>query len=273
MIATLKALINKLRRERLVPVPVLKDGDHLLESKVALIIGGGSGIGFSIAEAFVNSGAKVILSGRNEAKLKKACDKIGNNAKYLVWDISAISSYEGKIVEACSLYSENRIDILVNSAGIHHTSSFENITEEEFDSIIDTNLKGTFFICRAIGLYMKSNGIKGHILNISSSSALRPAWGPYQMSKWALNGFTLGLAKQLQPYGIVVNSIAPGQTATPMLNKDEDDISTDYAISGRFIVPSEIANLVVVLCSDLGNVIVGDTIYATGGSGLLTLEK
>lgn len=274
MIAKIRSLLNILRKKQLEPIPVYRDNNQLLKSKVALIVGGGSGIGFSIAEAFVNSGAKVVLAGRNEKKLQRACSKLGQEvSKYCVWDITAVNEVENNIDKVCSLFPEDRIDILVNSAGTHHVSSFEAITEEEFDSVMQTNLKGVFFLDRAIGLYMKNNHIKGHILNISSSSALRPAWGPYQMSKWALNGFTLGLAKKLQEYGIVVNAIAPGQTATPMLNKDEHDISTDFAQMGRYIMPVEIANLAVILCSDIGNIVVGETLYATGGSGLLSLEK
>ena len=274
MIATIKALIAKLRKKQLEPIPVIKDNKQLLKSKVALVIGGGSGIGLSIADAFIKSGAKVILAGRNEDKLKKACTQLGPDySRYCVWDITDVEEIDNNLIKAISLFPENRIDILVNSAGVHHASSFEDITVDEFDTIINTNLKGVFFIDRAVGLYMKNNNIKGHILNVSSSSALRPAWGPYQMSKWALNGFTLGLAKKLQEYGIVVNAIAPGQTATPMLNKDEHDISADFAQMGRYIMPVEIANLAVILCSDIGNVVVGDTLYATGGSGLLTMEK
>lgn len=138
---------------------------------------------------------------------------------------------------------------------------------------MDTNVKGTFFVSQAVGNYMIENRIKGHILNISSSSALRPAWGPYQISKWAIRGFTLGLAEKLQPYGIVVNAIAPGQTATPMLGKDSrDDIYNDYALAGRYIMPEEVANLAVFMVSGMGNMIVGDSVYMTGGSGTITLE-
>lgn len=274
MFGKIKSLIRQFRKTQIEPIPVYRDSNQLLKMKIALIVGGGSGIGYSIAEAFVNSGAKVILAGRNEDKLKSACRKLGKElSKYYVWDITAVNEVDANIIKASSLFPENRIDILVNSAGVHHVSSFENITEDEFDSIINTNLKGVFFLNRAIGLYMKKNNIKGHILNISSSSALRPAWGPYQMTKWALNGFTLGLAKKFQEYGIVVNAIAPGQTATPMLNKDEHDISADFAQLGRYIMPIEIANLAVIMCSDIGNIVVGDTLYATGGSGLLTMEK
>lgn len=128
-------------------------------------------------------------------------------------------------------------------------------------------------MCQAMGNYMHEKGIKGHILNLSSSSALRPAWGPYQISKWAIRGLTLGLAEKLQPCGIVVNAIAPGQTATPMLGKtDCSDISNSYALAGRYIMPEEVANLAVLMVSDMGNMIVGDTFYITGGSGLITFE-
>jgi 3-oxoacyl-[acyl-carrier protein] reductase len=190
-----------------------------------------------------------------------------------VLNITDTNTIYEKIRKAAKKFEKNSIDILVNSAGTHHTSSFDNMDESEFDKIIETNVKGTFFMCQQMGKYMKENGIKGHILNLSSSSALRPAWGPYQMSKWAIRGFTLGLAEQLQPYGIVVNAIAPGQTATPMLGKiSSGDLFNDYALAGRYITPEEVANLAVFMVSDMGNMIVGDTFYITGGSGTISLE-
>ena len=148
----------------------------------------------------------------------------------------------------------------------------EGIKAFEIDKIMNTNVKGTFFMCQKVVEHMKKNGIKGHILNISSSSALRPAWGPYQMSKWAIAGFTKGLAEKCQPYGIVVNALAPGQTATPMLGISNDDIYNGYAMAGRYIMPQEIANLAVFMISDMGNMIVGDTFYMTGGSGVVTFN-
>lgn len=270
----IKTLINLIRKERKVPIPIYLDNASLLKNKVALISGGSSGIGLAIAEAFIKSGAKVIIAGRSAEKLAIAKAKLNSaNIKQLVLDVTDINSIPQKIEQAVSLFPENQIDILVNSAGAHHLSSFETMKEEEFDKIIATNIKGVFFLSRAIGLYMKEKQIQGNILHISSSSALRPAWGPYQMSKWAIKGFTVGLAEKLQPYGIVVNSLAPGQTATPMLGKDSDkieDIHNNYAIAGRYIMPQEISNLAVFMVSDMGRMIVGDTFYVTGGSGLIT---
>lgn len=145
--------------------------------------------------------------------------------------------------------------------------------EEEYDAIMDTNAKGTFFMSQAVGKWMIEKSIKGHILNVTSSSALRPAWTPYQMSKWAVTGLTKGLADLMIPHGIVVNAIAPGPTATPMLGKNEDDsIYEPYTPAGRYAMPEEIASLALFMVSGAGNMIVGDTVYMTGGSGTITLH-
>lgn len=126
---------------------------------------------------------------------------------------------------------------------------------------MDINAKGSFFMSQAVGRFVIENRIKGHILNVTSSSALRPAWTPYQMSKWAVRGFTMGLADKLLPYGIIVNAIAPGPTATPMLGKQEgDSIYNDSNPSGRYAMPEEIASLAAIMVSDMGNMIVGDTV-------------
>ncbi len=179
-----------------------------------------------------------------------------------------------KLKTAAAMFPENRIDILVNSAGVVSHSDFLDMSEQEYDSIMDINAKGTFFMSQAAAKYMIENRIKGHILNVTSSSALRPAWTPYQMSKWAVRGFTLGAADKLLPYGIVVNAIAPGPTATPMLGKNEgDSIYNAVCPARRFAMPSEIAALATFMVSDMGNMIVGDTFYMTGGSGTVTLHR
>lgn len=119
---------------------------------------------------------------------------------------------------------------------------------------------------------MVSNSIKGNILNIASSSSLRPAISAYTLSKWGIRGLTLGLARALAPYGITVNGIAPGQTATPMLLKDPSKGLATNTILGRYALPEEIANMAVFLVSEMGRSIVGDIVYMTGGSALLSYE-
>lgn len=272
---TIKAVLRRFRRApkvQKVPIMVPVDKEGILKGKIALITGGSSGIGFSIAQSFLKSGAKVILVGSNAKRLETARVKLGNsNVASIVIDIRNVSDIPSKLEQAIKLFPDNRIDILVNSAGAHHTHGFEEMTEEEYDKIMDTNVKGTFFMCQAVCKYMKGNNIKGHILNLSSSSALRPASGPYHISKLAITGFTRGLAKMYQPYGIVVNAIAPGQTATPMLGKDTtEDISNDYSVAGRYIMPEEIASLATFMVSGMGDMIVGDTFYITGGSAIIT---
>lgn len=192
---------------------------------------------------------------------------------YIVIDVTDVRSMPEKIKTAAALFPENRIDILVNSAGVVAHSDFLGMQESEYDSIMDINAKGTFFMSQAVAKYMIENRIKGHILNVTSSSALRPAWTPYQMSKWAVRGLTLGTADKLLPYGIVVNAIAPGPTATPMLGKNEGDtIYHPNTPAKRYAMPSEIAALATFMVSDMGNMIVGDTFYMTGGSGTITLH-
>ena len=268
----LKKMLKKMRAKQLVPIVTPVDKDKMLENKVVLITGGSSGIGLSIAEACLKSGAKVIIAGSTQSKIDDVLkEKKNPNLAGIVINIMDVSSLNNKVFEAASIFN-GKIDVLINSAGAHHTHQFEDMPENEFDKIMNTNVKGTFFMCQKVVEHMKKNGIKGHILNISSSSALRPAWGPYQMSKWAIAGFTKGLAEKCQPYGIVVNALAPGQTATPMLGISNDDIYNGYAMAGRYIMPQEIANLAVFMISDMGNMIVGDTFYMTGGSGVVTFN-
>lgn len=270
-----KSVVMLFKEEKKIPIPAPVNAPELLKGKVALITGGSGGIGLAMAENFIRSGAKVIIAGTNEAKLKALCQKInaGVALSHIVVDVTDVRSMPEKIKTAAAMFQENRIDILVNSAGVVAHSDFLDMSESEYDSIMDINAKGTFFMSQAVAKYMIENQIKGHILNVTSSSALRPAWTPYQMSKWAVRGLTLGMADKLLPYGIVVNAIAPGPTATPMLDKNEgDSIYNALCPAERFAMPSEIAALATFMVSDMGDMIVGDTFYMTGGSGTITLH-
>lgn len=166
-------------------------------------------------------------------------------------DNNTPASFSTKLDEILAKISPFQIDILVNNAGVGG-GDISNTTEEEFDQVIQTNLKGTFFLSRIVAKYMINNNIQGNILNIASSSSLRPAASAYTFSKWGIRGFTLGLAKTLAPYGITVNGLAPGPTATPMLNRDGNNITFEQNPMGRFAMPEEIANMAVVLVSGMG---------------------
>ncbi len=270
----IRKLFKAINAKEKVAVMTLGGVNDLLYGRTALITGGSSGIGYSIAKQFLTAGCKVIISGTKEDKLVSCCEKLGNNVRGLVMNLNCIDSLKDKVELASSLFPNKKIDILVNCAGFNPKKSFFDITEDDYNRTMDTNVKGTFFLCQVMAQYMIRNKIKGHILNLSSSSALRPAWSPYEMSKWTIRGMTVGLADLLLPYGIVVNAIAPGPTATPMLGVDVNgDIDLPSNPIGRYATPEEIANLALILVSDLGNLVVGDTLYATGGSGIITLHN
>ena len=164
----------------------------------------------------------------------------------------------------------HNVDILVNSAGVRDHEPWLAKSPEGFDKVMNTNLKAIYFLCQTMANDMIKKGIKGHILNISSSSSERPSWGPYQLSKRALNGLTLGFAHLLAPQGIIVNAIAPGVTATPMVDDLLEHGNLTYPNTMRRAqMPEEIANLAVFMASDLGNSVIGDTVFMTGGSGII----
>lgn len=251
--------------------------NDLLHGRVALITGGTSGIGKAMAEAFLKSGATVIITGRTQSKVDMVLESLSkftkqNNSVFgFVLNNANPSSFEVQIKMILDTISPLKIDILVNNAGVGG-GDISNTTEAEFDNVLQTNLKGCFFMSKIIGKYMIENKIKGNILNIASSSSLRPAASAYTFSKWGIRGFTLGLAKTLAPYEITVNGLAPGPTATPMLKRDASDISFPKNPFGRYAMPEEIANIAVVLVSGMGKMIVGDIIYMTGGAGVITYD-
>ena len=247
---------------------------ELLLNRTALITGGTSGIGFAIAEAFLKAGANVIITGRNQGRIDNAVSSLRKGS--LKSNISGIVLNNSNIRDTTeillSLLENNSIDILVNNAGING-GNLKCCSDEEYQSIMDTNLKGAVFISRIISENMIKKGIKGNILNICSSSSNRPANTAYVLSKWGMRGYTLGLAKTLIKHGIVVNGLAPGPTATPMLiSGDNPNLSLPNNPSGRYALPEEIANMAVILTSGLGRMIVGDIIYITGGAGVITFD-
>lgn len=250
---------------------------ELLRGRCALITGGTSGIGYAIAKSFLEAGAIVIITGRDQKRINNSvCSLQTQGTVYgFKLDNRDISSYElvfTEIMKSLQKDGIDNIDILVNNAGVNF-KGMPNATEEEYDQVMDTNLKGAFFLSQLFGKYLVANKIKGNILNIASASCLRPADSAYILSKWGLRGLTLGLAKALAANGITVNGIAPGPTATPMMIKDDNTNMIHERIPlGRYIMPEEIASMSVILVSEMGRSIMGDIVYMTGGAGLLTYD-
>ncbi|MBR6189491.1 MAG: SDR family oxidoreductase [Prevotella sp.] len=279
VIRGIKILLSGQPIKKVYPQIVTLSPNSLLKGRVALVTGGTSGIGKEIARAFVNAGATVVITGRSEERLKQACSDImqslgKSECVYGVeLDNTDVLSFQKKLDKIHDLLGKKNIDILVNNAGVRG-GHIGKTTEEEYDTIMDTNLKGVFFFTELIVREMIENGIQGNILNIASASCARPAISAYHISKWGIRGLTQGLARSLAPFGICVNAIAPGPTATPMLGKgnDEKDISHPRNLIGRYATPEEIANMAVILVSDMSRTIIGDTIFMSGGGGIITNE-
>jgi len=268
-VGIVRKIVKTLRKKEFIPIQHTTDATGMLEDKVALIIGGSGGIGKAIAKSFSESGCKVIICGTRQQKLEKCLSSFENkdNVRTMIFNVANPETFEERIDEATSFWG--KIDILVNSAGVHTENvDFFDMKPEEFDRVMNIDLKGAFFVCQAIGKYMIDNNIKGSILNISSSRGSEPAWSPYGLSKWGLKGLTMGVGKIFSPYGINVNAIAPGSTATSLLGvEDGDSINSNENYMGRLIMPDEVASLAKLIVSDVGKMIDGEVIHIAAGRG------
>lgn len=252
--------------------------NELLKGRTALITGGTSGIGKEMAKAFINAGATVVITGRNTEKVCSVCKQIDEDVSRkgcifgIEMDNTQVSNMPEKFQEILNLIKDRRLDILINNAGIGG-GEIKNCTEEQYDAIFDTNLKGTFFLSKIAANYFIENNITGNILNIGSSSSLRPAASAYTMTKWGILGLTRGLAKLLAPHDITVNGLAPGPTATPMTMPN--GINKEFSFPnplGRYATVGEIASMAVILVSDICRSVIGDMVFMTGGSGVVTYD-
>ena len=268
----LKQLFNALRAlafwKKVVPVKIpIKNYESLFEGKTAIVTGGAGGIGFAVAKRLAEAGCEVYICGRNESKLMVASQQIG--CKYRVLDITKVDDIKKVVAD---IYIEATPEILVNSAGVMGHGRFGSVDIDNWNQVIDTNVRGTFFMTQEVSNWMIAKKVKGHILNLSSSSALRPCYSAYIVSKHLVRDLTQGFAKELIKHGIVVNAIAPGPTATNMIGADEKDLADWNVPAGRMATVDEIANHALALLSEMGDMVVGSTLYVTGGSGITTCE-
>ena len=171
---------------------VVLSPNELLKGKSAIVTGAGSGIGKAIAKAMVASGAQVVAIGRTIEKLNDAKKEIGDNYIPYAYDVSDVNGLGKTISEIKELFDNKQIDILVNSAGVKNGNDerFFEFTPDEFDYVVDTNLKATFFWCQQIATYMIANNIQGHIVNVISIKGIIGEASPYSVSKWGCTSLT-----------------------------------------------------------------------------------
>lgn len=243
-----------------------------------IVTGGGSGIGAAIARRLIDAGASVVAAGRTAEKLQSTAEAIASERLHILeWDIADVNGIPQKLDEAAALMGG--LNGLVNAAALG-TDAFTgrgyepwDITEDEWDALMDVNCKGTFFMMRDMIDYLLARHEKGNILNIASNAACMDIVGSYGVSKLGLIRLTRALGKKYGSEGVIINGIAPGATFTPMIAryaKHIDDPYPRHAI-GRFIRPDEIAELAYYLMSDYGEIICGHTVVADGGDRAATL--
>lgn len=268
----LKNLLKYMRAGGVVYAPVsFVKADERFVDKVVLITGGSTGIGFETARQFISEGAKVIITARREERLKEAAEKIkSDRLKYMVWDIADVSCFDAKLQEAVTLFG--MIDIFVNNAGVFKYDTWNKFNEQTYDSMLDTNTKGLFFMCQAEGKYLVGAKKRGKILNVCSSFGVDARFDPYSVSKWGSVCITKGLAKELVKNGIVVNGVAPGSVPTNITGDNVVDVTenaftTDH-LTKHWVLTEEVASLLLFLASDSANSIIGQVITVDGGYSL-----
>ena len=242
--------------------------------KIAIVTGGGSGIGFAIAEKFVANNIKTIIVGRDQQKLNDAKNKLGELSNTIQCDLNDLTSIPNLVNNI--IQQHGQIDILVNNAGINMKKDFIEVTAEDFQKILLTNVTAIFSISREVVKHMLEKNSKGSIINISSMASQYgiPKVIAYTASKSAIEGMTRAMAVELSPKGIRVNCIAPGFIATDMSAKAlNNDPERKNKVMGRTPMgdlgqPSDIGDAAVFLATDASKYITGVVLPVDGGNSI-----
>ncbi len=239
-----------------------------LQNKVALVTGGGAGIGKAIAIDLACHGADVMIVDRQSTEaVVDEIKKIGRRVFAAQADVSSFS--ESSRAVAATLESLGRLDLLINNAGINKDGVVWKMTEEQWDAVIDVNLKGCFNFIRAVAPIFKEQK-SGKIVNITSINGMRGKFGQanYAASKAGIIGLTKTVARELGKFNVNVNAIAPGMVETEMMRvlpQDVKDKSISETVLERVAQPEDIAHVVTFLCSDYARHITGEVIKVDGG--------
>lgn len=248
--------------------------ENRFKDQVVLVTGAARGIGLAIAKAFLLAGARVAVNDLYLSDLQIALDQFGPiNAEgvlALPADVRQATQVREMVNHAARHWG--RIDILVNNAGIYPSNPVLEMSEHDWDRVMDTNAKGAFLVAQAVAQYMVASGIRGQIVNISSGSYHRGRIGSahYCASKAALAMFSKVLAMELAPHGIRVNSVAPGLIRTDTLDLDPAYVeATCHQIpAGRLGTPEDVAAVVVGLAGLESDYVTGAVVAVDGGLAL-----
>ncbi len=241
----------------------------MLKGKVAIVTGGTRGIGLEIVRVFKENGAEVVLLGSRVETVDKAVSQLAQEGIKVEGYYPDLSNFE-QVKEVADIVAKKygKIDILVNNAGISASKSIDDTSSEEFCKIIDLNLNAVFNMTKAVTPFMKEKR-SGVILNTSSMVSIygQPSGVGYPSSKFAVNGFTKSLARELAPFNIRVNAVAPGITNTDMVANLPKEIIAPLIKTiplGRIGEPRDVANAFLFLASDMASYITGDILSVDG---------
>lgn len=244
-----------------------------LDGRVALVTGGARGLGRVMAEALASAGASVVLTARDATVAADAARTIAGatGSRTLGAALQVTRADEVEAVVGLTIETFGSIDILVNNAGINIRGPIEDLTEAQWDEVIDTNLKGAWLCCRAVARPMKQRGW-GRVINVSSmlGEISMPDRTPYSSSKGGMTMLTKTLALEWARHGICINAICPGPFATeinlPLLNNPETRAAVEAKIPiGRWGEPRELGPTVVFFASEAASFITGSTLMVDGG--------
>ncbi|PVY65872.1 glucose 1-dehydrogenase [Paracidovorax citrulli] len=246
-----------------------------LAGRKALVTGSTQGIGAAIALRLAQDGADVVLNGRDPdgapGGLIECIAALGCRAVYVAADLSSGAAEAGRLVDEAA-QALRGLDILVNNAGVERRADFWDVTEEDYDLVMDTNVKGLFFATQAFVRHLRARKDEGAIVNISSvhEEIAFPHFASYCASKGALRMLARNLASELAPLGIRVNNVAPGAIATPINAQLMDNPEQLRALNaqiplGRMGQPEDVAGLVAFLSGDEARYITGGTHFVDGG--------
>jgi len=245
-----------------------------MNNKVAIVTGGSSGLGYATAKQLIDDGMTVIITGRDRDKLQAAKELLGDHCIVKQVDTSDFDALPGFVEDVVS--DHGGIDVLVNNAGINMKKAVVDVTNEDFQKILNVNLTGVFALSREVIKVMTNQKTKGVIINISSMAAQYglPYVIAYSASKTAIDGMTRALAVELGPVGIRVNAVAPGFIHTPMTAKALDsDPARKAKVMGRTPMgkmgePQDIADAISFLVSDRAKFIHGVVLAVDGGNSI-----